>query len=81
MEQDAGAALETAYLITDAVTMLENHPLLGRAMRDELRELVISRGQSGYLALYDYHAGEGEILILSIRHQREAGYTDPSVLD
>jgi hypothetical protein len=39
-----------------------------------LRELVISYGKSGYVALYEYSAGEGLLRVAAIRHQREAGY-------
>jgi hypothetical protein len=39
-----------------------------------LRELVISRGQTGYLALYSHDEGADIALILAIRHQREDEY-------
>ena len=39
-----------------------------------LRELVISRGRTGYVALYSLEEGQDAALILAIRHQREAGY-------
>ena len=74
LESDPAAALETADLITEAVQVLRNDPLVGRACEAELRELVISRGRSGYLALYDYVEAQDVVLILAIRHQREAGY-------
>jgi len=35
---------------------------------------VISRGRSGYLALYRYDEDRDRVLVLTIRHQREAGY-------
>ncbi|MDR3479759.1 MAG: type II toxin-antitoxin system RelE/ParE family toxin [Burkholderiaceae bacterium] len=38
-----------------------------------LRELVISRGKTGYVALYSFEADQGAVLILAIRHRREAG--------
>ena len=79
--EDPPAAIETAELITDAIAMLEKHPLLGHVAADDLRELVISRGRSGYLALYDYDALADAVVILGIRHQREAGYFDPLVPD
>jgi len=41
-----------------------------------MRELIISRGHSGYVALYSYEEEEDAVLILSVRHQREAGYLD-----
>jgi len=39
-----------------------------------LRELVISRGCTGYVALYRFEEDQDAVLILAIRHQREAGY-------
>ena len=81
LKDDAAAALDTAELVTEAVAMLEKHPLLGRTTLGGLRELVISRGQSGYLALYDYEALTDLVLVLGIRHQREAGYSDPALPD
>ena len=39
-----------------------------------MRELVISRGRSGYVALYSFEPVHDACLILAVRHQREAGY-------
>lgn len=74
IENDASAAAETVELIEEAVSLLSRHPLIGRSVAYPLRELVISRGRSGYVALYSFEEARGAILILSIRHQREAGY-------
>jgi hypothetical protein len=41
-----------------------------------LRELVISYGKSGYIALYSYESSDDVALILAIRHQREAGFEE-----
>ena len=73
-ESESVAALETIELITEAVAILANHPGIGRPAEQELRELVISRGVTGYLALYSYEAAHDTVLVLAIRHQREAGY-------
>jgi plasmid stabilization system protein ParE len=81
LNEDRAAALEASALITHAVAMLERHPLVGRVSADTLRELVISRGHSGYLALYDYDPFADVVLIPGVRHQREAGYSDPAVPD
>ena len=78
LESDAAAAAEIVDLIAEAVAVLRRHPLIGRPAEGELRELVISRGRSGYLALYSYEAADNAVIILAIRHQREAGYRDPS---
>ena len=74
LQTEPTAALETVDLIAEAVQVLENHPLIGRPAEQGLRELVISRGRSGYLALYRYEVEQYIVLILSVRHQREAGY-------
>jgi len=64
----------TIDLILSAAAVLEQHPLIGRPVESGFRELVISRGRSGYLALYRYDEDRDRVLVLSIRHQREAGY-------
>lgn len=74
---DPGAARRTAALVTHAIDVLKQHPLIGRPAEAGLRELVISRGRSGYLALYDYDEAADRVTILGIRHQREAGYKGP----
>jgi len=75
VETDPPAALATIELIEEAVAVLRRHPLIGRPVERELRELVISRGRSGYVALYSFEQVYDAVLILTIRHQREAGYT------
>jgi len=75
IDADPLAAGETVELITEAMAILKRHPLIGRPVDDELRELVISRGRTGYVALYSYEAEHDAVLILAIRHQREAGFT------
>lgn len=74
LETDPLAAAETVGLIAEAVGVLKRHPLMGRPVEFELRELVISRGRTGYIALYSVEAAQDAVLILAIRHQREAGY-------
>lgn len=74
VQTDPVAALETVGLITEAVHVLENHPLIGRTAEQGFRELVISRGMSGYLALYSYEVEQDIVLVLAVRHQREAGF-------
>lgn len=74
LETDPAAASETIGLIAEAVQVLRRHPMMGRPVEHGLRELVISRGRTGYLALYSIEEAADAILILAIRHQREAGY-------
>jgi len=70
------AAEATIELIAHAIGMLEAHPLIGRRVAGELRELVISRGRSGYIALYEYNIRFDRVIVRAVRHQREAGFDD-----
>lgn len=72
--ENPNAAAAAAAVIVDAVTILERHPYVGRPVRGRLRELVISYGRTGYVALYRVAARGDRVEILAIRHQREAGY-------
>lgn len=72
--ENPNAAVAAAAVVIDAVTILERHPYIGRPVRGRLRELVISYGRTGYVALYRVAARGDRVEILAIRHQREAGY-------
>ncbi|TFW35817.1 type II toxin-antitoxin system RelE/ParE family toxin [Massilia horti] len=72
--QGVSIQLEALDLIDEAVSILARHPLIGRQVESGLRELVISQGRTGYVALYSYEANYDAVLILAIRHQREAGF-------
>ena len=74
VEVDALVAAETVGLIEEAIVLLARHPLIGRPVENGFRELTISRGKSGYVALYSFEEQQDAVLILTIRHQREAGY-------
>jgi len=71
--ESAANALEQ---IRTAVSILAVHPRIGRRVNFHSRELVISHGAAGYLALYRHDARLDVIRILRVRHQREAGYRD-----
>ena len=74
-ERDPATALDHIRRIREAVTILEGHPEIGRpAVGSRLRELVISYGKSGYIALYEYSPAARLIRVAAVRHQREAGY-------
>lgn len=70
---DPHAAAETGRILMEAITMLTSHPLVGRIVESGMRELVISRGQSGCVALYRFDADFDQVFILAVRHQRELG--------
>ena len=69
-------ALETFEIVFDGLEILNTHSGIGRPVAGGLRELVISRGRSGYLALYAYDENEDAAFVVAIRHQREVGYGD-----
>jgi plasmid stabilization system protein ParE len=62
--------------ISGAIRLLADHPLIGRAVDDDgsCRELVISRGKTGYLALYRFDELQEQVIVAAIRHQRESGF-------
>jgi len=68
------AAAETAPLMVGALQTLQDHPLIGRPVEADLRELLISRGRTGYVALYRYNPATDIVLVLRIRHQRELDF-------
>jgi len=72
--EDHNVAAATSTAITTAVDTLAQHPLVGRPVRGDLRELVVSFGRTGYLALYRFLPVADEVRILAIRHQRELDY-------
>jgi plasmid stabilization system protein ParE len=74
LQSEADGGANVGALIHEAVTILGRHPLIGRAAGDDLRELVISRGRTGYVALYRHYPQHAVVMILALRHQREAGY-------
>ena len=74
LETDPQAAEDTAALILDALEILLQHPEIGRKVHFGQRELVISRGRTGYLALYRFLPHVDRVLVLAVRNQRESGY-------
>jgi len=72
--ENPDAALAAASAIRSAVENLAAHPLLGRRVHGDIRELVISFGQTGYIALYRFVVQRDEVRVLAIRHQREIGF-------
>ena len=73
-DKNPNATLSAVTAIQSAVENLAAHPLVGRRVEGELRELIISYGHSGYVALYRFVMLRDEVRILAIRHQREIGF-------
>jgi plasmid stabilization system protein ParE len=69
------AAKRAVKAIRQGVKMLGKHPEVGRPVEEmplDFREWVIEFGHGAYIALY--HFDGKEIIILAVRHGREAGY-------
>ena len=73
LDNPAGA-VAAAEAIESAVNTLAAHPLVGRRIEGDLRELVISFGVTGYVALYRFVVQDDQVRVLALRHQREIGY-------
>ena len=74
--EDPAIALATSALVHGALQVLRTYPSIGRPLDNVLRELVISRGSTGYVALYKYDVRAERVVVLALRHQREAGYLE-----
>lgn len=74
LADDPAAAAATIPVLVGGLSVLRDHPLMGRIVEAGLRELLISRGRSGYVALYRFDALADTVLVLAVRHQREHGY-------
>ena len=68
------AAQAAAEAVESAVNTLAAHPLVGRRIESDLRELVISFGVTDYIALYRFEVQEDTVRVLALRHQQEIGY-------
>jgi plasmid stabilization system protein ParE len=74
-ETDPAAAGRPARSIASGVSALAEHPLIGCPLTDTLRALVVSFGVSGYVVLYRVRPRRVRVEVLSIRHQRGAGFS------
>lgn len=74
IESGPDAAAVTAQLLFGGLRILREHPLVGRPAEHGYRELLISRGRTGYVALYRYDVERDVAIILAVRHQRESGF-------
>jgi plasmid stabilization system protein ParE len=62
-------------VIRAAIAKLEFFPQAGRVAPDghpDHRELIVKFSNGGYVALYGIDGGD--LVVIDIRHQREAGY-------
>jgi plasmid stabilization system protein ParE len=76
LPKSPAAARRAVKAIRAGVKILAGHPEVGRPIEDmapEYREWLVNFGDSGYVALYRLHGDN--VLLLAVRHQREAGYS------
>ena len=76
LEHDLVAAEKALDAINQGVLFLQKFPFSCRKATAEnpfLRELLISFGTSGYVALFEIE-NEKSVTILAVRHQREEDY-------
>ena len=75
VNKDPDAAKRAVQSIRAGVRILTTQPLIGHPAEDmapAYREWLIPFGQSGYLVLY---RSDGDaVVLLAIRHRREAGF-------
>jgi plasmid stabilization system protein ParE len=72
-EQDLSAAERARDAIGNAFIMLQNFPFSCRKAAPDnpfLRELIISFGSAGYVALFEVE-NANTVTVLAVRHQRE----------
>lgn len=73
VEHDPEAAQKAIEIIGKAWSLLEQFPFSCRKVDDInpfLRELVISFGRAGYVALFEIEDSR-TVTVLAVRHQRE----------
>ena len=74
--KNPGAAKRASSAIKHGIAKLASTPDIGRPFGRSgiLRELLIPFGNSGYSALYTHDLDANAVIILAVKHQREAAY-------
>ena len=75
-EKSEEAAIAAIKAIREKAVLIEQFPNAGRPSADlepEQRELLVPYGAAGYVLMYEIYLES--ILILSVKHQKEAGYS------
>ena len=79
LDRDDPLAGGLVAFVMQALAVLKTQPGIGRPVGAGFRELIISRGHTGYLARYQFQPAVNLVTVLRIRHQRESGYTEEEV--
>ncbi|MBA0206061.1 type II toxin-antitoxin system RelE/ParE family toxin [Pectobacterium aroidearum] len=78
--KNALAAKKAAEVLIRGIRQLAALPNIGRPVEHlplEYQELVIEFGSSGYVMLYRHDELTDRVVILTVKHQKEAGYQNP----
>ena len=73
--KNPAAAQRAVTAIREGVSILAGHPQVGRVVEDmeeAFRDWPIQFGDSGYVVRYRFDGDQ--VTILTVRHQREAGF-------
>ena len=73
IERLVGDDAAIAAAIRSAATLIQEHPLAGRRVKGEARELLIASGARGCVALYRFDVRADEVQVLALASQRELG--------
>ena len=79
VQQGDPLSLALFDFVEEGLQVLTHQPGIGRPVGAGLRELILSRGKSGYLVKYRYLPDLATVRVLRIRHQRESGYTEREI--
>ena len=74
------AAKKAAETLINGIRKLESLPDIGRPIEHlplDYQEWIIPFGDSGYVLLYRHDTVADRVVILTIKHQKEAGYSHP----
>lgn len=78
-EKDPATGKRVIKTILEGTGKLSSFPAIGKPVKDcealpYARELVIAFGSAGYNVLYEYAPNSDHVIVVAIRHNREAGY-------
>jgi toxin ParE1/3/4 len=71
---DAAHIGERIAGIVASLELLMQHPLIGRPVENDARELVLGKGVRGHVARYRYEPATDTVVVMALRAQREGGF-------
>lgn len=70
------AKLRAVARIRQALALLQHQPEIGAPIEGApfQRNLPVGFGSTGYVVRYHYQSGAAAVIVLAIRHQKQAGF-------